>query len=136
MFGVWVKATSLHVRIETKMEKDASSELIWRFTGLGSNTYYPPLRIHQERDEAWGCSRRLQKWGFKKRVYMITDVRTAHGARMEKEASHSSTVQAQLAANGSAHSVPAGRGVRVGHSSSATNNATFEKTTDFVFPII
>lgn len=33
----------------------------------------------------------LKKWGFKKRVYMITGVQTAHGARMERKESHSST---------------------------------------------
>jgi len=42
-------------------------------------------------------------------------------------------MQAQLTADGSADSVPVGGGVQVGHLLSATNNVTFEKTTDFVF---
>ena len=37
MFGVWAKATSLPVGIKNKIEKDASSKLIWRFKSLGSN---------------------------------------------------------------------------------------------------
>jgi len=133
MFGVWAKATSLPVGIETKMEKDASSELIWRFKSLGSNIMSPPLEYTRNAMKHGDVPEGLKKWGFKRRVYMITGVRTAHGARMEKKESHSSTVQAQLAADGSAHSVPVEGGVRVGHSSGVTNNVTFEKTTDFVF---
>lgn len=133
MFGVWTKATSLPVGIETKMEKGASSELIWRFTSLGSNIMSPPLEYTRNAMKHGDVLEGLKKWGFKKKIYMITGVRTAHGARMEKKETHSSTVQAQLAIDGSAHSVPVGGGVQVGHSSSATNNVTFEKTTDFVF---
>jgi len=133
MFGVWTKATCLPVGIGTTMENDASSELIWRFTSLGSNIMSPPLEYTRNAMKHGDVPEGLKRWGFKKRVYMITGVRTAHGARMEKKESHSSTVQAQLAADGSALSVPVGGGVRVAHSSSATNNVNFEKTTDFVF---
>ncbi|KAF2176116.1 hypothetical protein K469DRAFT_531594, partial [Zopfia rhizophila CBS 207.26] len=133
MFGVWAKVTSLPIGVETEMEKDASSELIWRFESLDSNIMSPPIEYTRNAMNHGDVQEALKKWGFKKRVYMITGVRTAHGARMEKTESHSSSVQAQLAADGSPHGVPVGGGVRGGHSSSATNKVTFEKTTDFVW---
>lgn len=128
-FDAW--ASFFIVSTETSASSTRSKNVSWHFDRLDNMTVTPSLQYVKESMDHGDVRASLKKWSFSARVYMVTGVRIASGARMSRsnEAAVGLSTSATVSLN--AGFDPAGGGAGVG--SRYENAESIGKTSSFVF---
>lgn len=132
-FRLWADVVILPISGKVGGHLMKSHDLTWHFERLEGKIMAPRrsyVVAAMETDEAAAYIRRTH---FRKRVYMITGVRTAHGARMAQKNSVSGGGNAGIDANLSELGGVGTVGFAIGGSHSESNHHSVEEASDFVY---
>ncbi|KAH8891430.1 hypothetical protein GQ53DRAFT_746543 [Thozetella sp. PMI_491] len=132
-FSSWLRATGIPVAASADVSSMHAGETRWRFDRLESRTMAPSLAYARGAMSHGDVPENLKKWSFKPRMYMVTGIRTAHGAQLTKREERSRQAGFGVEGDSGALGAPISGGVRgqVGQSGSETQ--AFESSSDFVF---
>lgn len=132
-FGVWARVAGLPAGGEAGTTLESSNELSWHFDQLSSRIMSPSLEYIRAAMRHGDVPEHIKGKLFNHRLYMITGTRTAHGARMEKEASRSFGVTGAGQVEGQSIGAPIDVGVKTAFKSSSSNKERFQNASDFVY---
>jgi len=135
-FQIWADLDMLPIKSNIGTNRHTSSSITWHFDRLDSEIMIPRLPDVQaaiSREEVVTQINR-GKFNFKKRLYMITGVRVARGAKLRQKESGTVGGNAGVGVDLGAFGIaPVTVGVGgAGHNTSSKNYG-FKKSTDFVF---
>lgn len=133
MFSLWARFTSLPLNSSTGAIFKSSNELSWNFERLSSKVFAPSLDYVTSAMHHGDVLNYIKGKLFKSRVYMITGVRIAHGAKMVKRKSHSIHTHVGGSVDSDAMTAPASAGWKAGLTPSSSSGESFEKASDFVY---
>lgn len=135
-FQLWTTIDVLPIQADLKAEKQYSNSVIWNFDRIDSEIFIPRLQDIQDavnREEVLTQIHR-KKFDFRKRLYMITGVRVARGARLNQQFSKTYGGGARVGVDLAAF---AAAPVTVGPSGDISNtvaeNYSFKSSSDFVY---
>jgi len=135
-FRLWADLDMLPIKSAIGTNRQISSSITWHFDRLDSEIMIPRLPDVQaaiSREEVVAQINR-SKFNFKKRLYMITGVRVARGAKLHQKGSESIGGNAGVGVDLGAFGVaPVTVGVGGAGQSTSSENYGFKKSSDFVF---
>lgn len=135
-FGLWAEADLLPVSGNVGCKREASQEEEWEFDSLDSEIMAPRLsdiRTALGTDEVVAQIRR-SRFNYRKRLYMITGVRIARGARLSRKATKTRGGNAKIMVDLATVSVvPVKVGPDINVTRENEESYSFEETSDFVY---
>ena len=132
-FGLWARVIGVPAGGGFQVEVDRSTEMAWHFKKLESRTASPSLAYVRAAMKYGDVPETLKTYLFKRRVYMVTGVRAAHGAHMEKRDQDETLVQARIDGDLSSQEIPVAAGARAGAAMIDAETHKFDSASDFVF---
>lgn len=131
MFKLWADLNPLPVGADTDIGLERSNTLSWHFDSLKSTQITPTFQYVQASMEHGDVPAHLKTWRWRKRVFMVTGVTIAEGARMERSDKQSARANASAKADlsGAGLATAGGSG---GLESKDSSMEKLEKTTDFI----
>lgn len=131
MFKFWADLNPLPVGADTDIDVERSNTLSWHFDSLKSTQISPTLQYVQASMEHGDVPAYLKTFHWDKRVFMVTGVTIAEGARMEKIDMQSAEAYASAKADLSGLGF-ATAGVAGGLEFKDSSMEKLGKTTDFI----
>lgn len=128
-YNAW--ASFVLASANTTASSSRFNKFSWHFDRLDNHTMTPSLKYVKEAMTHGDVPESLRKWSFTKRVYMVTGIRIASGARMERssEAKNELSTAATVSPSTGVDQIGAGAGM----TSSSTNAESVGSASDFVF---
>lgn len=130
-FSAWAKLGYLPAYFKTSAATQRSHDYVWHFETLESYTTSPTLAYVTAAMRHGDVPATLKSFLFKTRVYMVTGVRVAKGARMRRRDQASTSLEAAGQTSGPDQSVTAGTQVKM--EEKKLDAEDFDKSSDFVF---
>ncbi|KAE9371037.1 hypothetical protein N431DRAFT_467251 [Stipitochalara longipes BDJ] len=137
-FNAWANIYGMPVGLSGKVETKDEMDVKWHFDELRGETMAFDDQYCQEalRDNVNVVSYIERQWSVEKifkRLYMITGVRTAVGAKMTKTEKHTQEAGGQAKFDGSGANVPLQVGAGLSGKQTSGSKESFEEATDFVY---
>jgi hypothetical protein len=130
-FKAWAKLGVIPAQLSAALSTEHLHKREWHFDVLESNIIAPTLEYVKLAMRHGDVPESLSGWKFKHRVYMVTGIRIASGARMVRSDASSNGVQA--AAEGTIPDQSASGGASTEVTQKSSDSEEFENATDFVF---
>jgi hypothetical protein len=130
-FKAWAKLGVIPAQLSAAMSAEHLRKREWHFDVLESSIIAPTLEYVKLAMRHGDVPESLSGWKFKHRVYMVTGVRIASGARMVRSGTSSKGVHA--AAEGALPDQSASGGASAEVTQKSSDSEEFENATDFVF---
>lgn len=99
MFRLWADLNAAPVSADIGTTVEHSNSLSWQFDALKSTQISPTLQYVQKSMEHGEVPHYLKTWRWDKRVFIVTGITIAEGARMEKEKSRFTEAHASASAD-------------------------------------
>lgn len=135
-FKIWADIDILPIKSELGAKHHTSKSTTWHFDRLDSEVMIPHLQDVQAaivREEVVAQINR-NKFNFRKRLYMITGIRIARGAKLQQKSSMSMGANAKVGVDLAALGVaPTTVGPAVDVTSTNSENHSFKNSSDFVY---
>ncbi|KAL6403075.1 hypothetical protein AUP68_12407 [Ilyonectria robusta] len=134
-FRIWADADLAPVTAELGSSRTTSNSLSWNFDRLEGQIFIPRIPYVTEALQSDSVVSQIKRsmFNFRKRLYIVTGVRIARGARMSDQRSCASGFNASLGVDGTAYGVPATLGVDGGFSRASDTTNSFQGASDFVY---
>ena len=132
MFSLWLNVVGLPVGAKAGASTNRSDELSWHFDKLTAKIISPSLVYINQSLEHGDVPTYVKRFHLNRRLYIVTGVRTVHGARMQKKASQSTGINQGIEADMS-EVVPAKVGEKAEVTKSSENKESFKNASDFVY---
>lgn len=138
MFNLWAETTAIPVKGSVGAKTEHSNKLSWQFDSLQSIQMSLPFDYVEESMQYGEVPRHLKEWHLKdwrwnKRIFILTGVTLAKGARMVKSDTKSSGVHGNLAGDGTTASAPVSSGAEAQVESKHSTIEQVGETSNFVF---
>ncbi|KAH7000680.1 hypothetical protein EDB80DRAFT_895847 [Ilyonectria destructans] len=130
-FSAWAKLGYLPAYFKASAATQRSHDYVWHFETLESYTTSPTLAYVTAAMRHGDVPATLKGFLFKTRVYMVTGVRVAKGARMRRRDQASTSLEAAGQTSGPDQSVTAGTQVKM--EEKKLDAEDFDKSSDFIF---
>ncbi|KAL7898910.1 hypothetical protein HDV64DRAFT_291651 [Trichoderma sp. TUCIM 5745] len=130
-FSEWMKLGYVPTYFKADVSIQQSLDYVWHFDALESYTTSPTLAYVTEAMQHGDVPAALKGWLFKTRVYMVTGVRVAKGARMRRKNQLSTDFGTEAQTSEPNQAVTAGMKMKVGEK--RLDSEDFDKSSDFVF---
>ncbi|KAI1172883.1 hypothetical protein F4777DRAFT_590203 [Nemania sp. FL0916] len=130
-FGIWAKLDCISTHAKAEITVTRTHENMWHFDELQSEIMVPSLAYVCDAMRHGDVPATLKSFIFKRRVYMITGIRVAVGARMKRKDLRSTKVGAEAETSGPNQPVAAGAEANI--SDNKLDEEEFGKASDFVF---
>ncbi|KFG80798.1 hypothetical protein MANI_006263 [Metarhizium anisopliae] len=138
-FGFWGEVVGIPVGVSANALKNRQSKLAWKFDELRGETTVFGLKyinsvLGNEDVLNYIKSKYFSSGPFAPRLYIVTGIRVAIGARLESQEDNT-IMSAKVAASsdGSQGGVPVRGGTKLEITAEDSRRTTFEDATDFVF---
>ncbi|KAE9374914.1 hypothetical protein N431DRAFT_557113 [Stipitochalara longipes BDJ] len=135
-FQAWTSIDKLPVKSDLVAKHHTSASVTWKFDQLDCEVMVPRLADVQSainRDEVIAQINR-KRLDFRRRLYMITGVRVARGARLQQQNEKASSGGAKVGVSlAGLTALPVKFGPGANLSRAASDNYSFETASDFVF---
>lgn len=135
-FRIWAEIDLLPIKGDVGCHRQVSESLFWHFNSLEGQIFVPRLADVVEAmkaDEVVSQMRR-SKFNFRKRLYMVTGVRIARGARMAGRNTASVGAHTKLGADlAGIEGSPATVGVDGSITNTSSSVHSFQNASDFVY---
>ncbi|RDL37539.1 Uncharacterized protein BP5553_04972 [Venustampulla echinocandica] len=135
-FGFWASIDLLPVQAELSGTRSASESWNWSFDRLESETIVPRLVDVQAAMKREEIVRQInhRKFDFRKRLYMVTGIRVARGAKLSQSSSKSVGIDAKAGLDlVNLIGAPIAAGPKAGVKRGKDYETSFEGASDFVF---
>jgi hypothetical protein len=137
-FNAWANIYGMPVGLSGGVETKDEAEVKWHFDELNGETmaFDDKYGAAALRDNPNVVSYIERQWGIEKifkRLYMITGIRTAVGAKMKKTEKHTGEAGGKAKADGRAANFPLEGGAGFKGKQTSGSKELFEDATDFVY---
>lgn len=133
IFGLWVSVAGLPVGVNVGANASRSEELSWHFDKLTGLIISPSLQYVKDSLNHGDVPSYTKRWRFSHRLYIITGVRTVHGARLKRKAAQSMGVNQSAEADLSETGAPVSLGEKAEFKKGSEISESFEVASDFVY---
>ncbi|KAI3570611.1 hypothetical protein IWW34DRAFT_774795 [Fusarium oxysporum f. sp. albedinis] len=130
-FSAWARLGYVPAYLKASAATKRSHDYVWHFEKLESYTTSPTLDYVTAAMRHGDVPATLKRFSFKRRVYMVTGVRVARGARMRR--SDESSTSLQTAGEISAQDQTVTVGTKAKIQEKKLEAEEFDKASDFVF---
>jgi len=132
-FKLWTEMSNGPASGETGGSMDRSNTASWEIKTLAGSMFLPSIAYVQKALTSGDVPTKTQWWKLRRRLYLVTGVRTAHGATMDTIESKSTEIHAKVDIDTTNQGVPMKSGGE-GHLATSTSNTLAAKgMSDFVF---
>lgn len=135
-FNIWASVALLPIQPEIGANRSKSKDVSWHFERLDTEIMVPRLldvQVAMSREEVIAQINR-NKFDFRKRLYMVTGIRIARGAKLSQQTSRAVGADSKVGVDLTVSSV-APISVGAGESWKSTKSAgySFDGATDFIY---
>jgi len=135
-FQLWASIDMLPIQTDLTAEQHTTKSTTWKFDRIDSEIVVPRLQDVQNavnREEVVAQINR-KMFDFRKRIYMITGVRIARGARLSQQTPRTYGIKARVSVDLAVQAATPITLGPAGHiSKTAANSYSFEGSSDFVY---
>lgn len=132
-FRLWAEINSAPVAGNISGERDTVHDSYWHIESLSGDIFLPPLSYVKRVLHSGDVPSKTQWWKLRRKVYMVTGLRIAHGAQIESQVSSSSRLHATVEADASSQGVPLSGGGGGGGGRNQSQFLRTESISDFIF---
>ncbi|KAF3928366.1 hypothetical protein ABW21_db0205146 [Orbilia brochopaga] len=130
-FSAWTKLSYLPVHFKGSASATKVHNLTWHFDKIESRIISPTITYVEAAMRHGDVQASLREWMFKRRVYMVTGVRIAIGARMMRKDVLETSLSSS--AKGGVPDQSLSTGIGGGFANKSTDTEEFGAASDFVF---
>ena len=133
MFRLWGKVQGAPVGGKVGTNISRLNDEIWHFEKLAGKIISPSEAYVKDSLKHGDVPSYTNRFHVIKRLYMITGVRVAHGARMTKKESRSVGMEAELKGDANQVGGPVEGGIKSSMEKKNEDQQTFQRASDFVY---